>query len=417
MNNEEFLFLKKDGRIYGPFAISRVEKMCRNGALQAQDMISPDKKSWQSAGKIFNIQENSNMKTVVLDTASLRSSTAKTGKETEKKRTPESVQIKKNNTPENIVIAPSPGKTAGLFLAMIFLTFAVFIILYFTCKEHKSEPAENGKTENSEMDISGVSGRKLRDIIRENKSAVGVVIVKITGTDNRIHKIPSGTAWAYERNSFVTNAHVINGIKKIYRNIQNKQQKIQSFEVVVAMNESTVSCNVTGMKIHPQYASDAKGCDFAVMSTDRDSGSYLKCAGKDELYDLQQGDDIFYLGFPMEGLTGKNININNPTAIMQSGTISAVSDTSFGNSSAENNILIRHNLPTVGGASGSPIFSANGKVIAILNAGNMNFKFDKNGRYTGREPSAAQVNFAIRIDRLEACHQVDFISLDEFLRN
>jgi hypothetical protein len=54
--------------------------------------------------------------------------------------------------------------------------------------------------------------------------------------------------------------------------------------------------------------------------------------------------------------------------------------------------LIQHDLPATGGASGSPIVGASGRVVALLNAGNV---FMVNG---DRVPNAALVNFAQRAD-------------------
>jgi hypothetical protein len=54
--------------------------------------------------------------------------------------------------------------------------------------------------------------------------------------------------------------------------------------------------------------------------------------------------------------------------------------------------LIHHDLPATGGASGSPIVGPNGKVVALLNAGNI---FMVDGR---RIPNAVLVNFAQRAD-------------------
>jgi S1-C subfamily serine protease len=207
---------------------------------------------------------------------------------------------------------------------------------------------------------------------------------------------------------------VVFGVRDVYKNLR-KNPNVKKFDIIIALNESQEICLVEGVKIHPEYPQFSDSSDFAVLFV-RDKVKYfLECASKDELYDLQQGDEIFYLGFPMEGLKNGNLNMNSPTATMQDGRISSISDTTFGSGNAENNILIRHNLPTVGGASGSPIFSASGKVIAILKGGNMDLKFDENGRYLGREPSAAQINFAIRIDRLGACHQINFMHVMDFL--
>ena len=99
----------------------------------------------------------------------------------------------------------------------------------------------------------------------------------------------------------------------------------------------------------------------------------------------------------MENLDNNNINLDKPAATMQSGIISNVTD--FKRCEQKDpaaNVFIRHNLPATGGASGSPIFTTDGKVVAMLYGGNVNFKKESGER----TPSAAQINFAVRIDLL-----------------
>jgi hypothetical protein len=65
------------------------------------------------------------------------------------------------------------------------------------------------------------------------------------------------------------------------------------------------------------------------------------------------------------------VDPQNPVATMQSGIITANTDFWLAKSSYESRRLIQHSLPAVGGASGSPIFDADGDVVGILSSGNM----------------------------------------------
>ncbi len=119
--------------------------------------------------------------------------------------------------------------------------------------------------------------------------------------------------------------------------------------------------------------------------------------------ELGAGTPVAYIGFPMERLEGGNVNIANPLATMQTGIVTSISDYYLEDRGPAENKLIRHNLPATGGASGSPVFLADGRVVATLNAGNINAVeyTTSSGTSQFRIPSAAQINFAQRIDILD----------------
>jgi S1-C subfamily serine protease len=105
----------------------------------------------------------------------------------------------------------------------------------------------------------------------------------------------------------------------------------------------------------------------------------------------------------MEGLSGGGTDFRNPVATMQSGIVTSLTDWWVGGGSFEKTKLVQHNLGATGGASGSPIFNADGKVVGILSAGNIigQVQIDGNGdTQVIRAPSAAMINFAQRVDLL-----------------
>ena len=69
--------------------------------------------------------------------------------------------------------------------------------------------------------------------------------------------------------------------------------------------------------------------------------------------------------------------------------------------------------PVTGGASGSPIFNANGEVVALLCGGNIVPQVKTEKGILTRLPSAALVNFAVRADLLHGVGKR--IPLDEIL--
>jgi S1-C subfamily serine protease len=166
------------------------------------------------------------------------------------------------------------------------------------------------------------------------------------------------------------------------------------------------------LTIHPGYQKipvNAQGKkpinnpDVAILEINGQLTNILTLATKGELQELRAGQSIQYIGFPMEGLAGKNININSLIATTQSGTITAMSDWWLGDSGQEKNWVIRHDMGATGGASGSPMFNADGHVIGLINAGNIigQVRQTSDGLKVSRAPSAAMVNFGIRVDLLD----------------
>jgi hypothetical protein len=93
---------------------------------------------------------------------------------------------------------------------------------------------------------------------------------------------------------------------------------------------------------------------------------------------------------------------------MQSGIVTSMSDYELADKGSDN-LLIRHNLPSAGGASGSPIFTPNGVVIGLHNAGNQVFGLlvkgsGQDGRSStqvkDRIANASLINFGQRVDLL-----------------
>ena len=115
----------------------------------------------------------------------------------------------------------------------------------------------------------------------------------------------------------------------------------------------------------------------------------------------------------MEGLLASGgLDVENPIATFKSGTINKITNAQFRNVDEKSNRCITHDIPTTGGASGSPIFLENGQVIAILWGMNVSSISEDGSRIS----SAAQQNFATRIDVLEDLKFSEIIPIDNWYR-
>jgi V8-like Glu-specific endopeptidase len=249
----------------------------------------------------------------------------------------------------------------------------------------------------------GNADAMLADVADTYKFAVGAVVVVIP----KVGAVAFGTAWAFESNLFATNAHVVKAMEDI-------AQKAPDAPFYIAINQRPDKrLKITGFKRHPQYEKreirfDGKEAihssfDIGVIRTSEAAPTHFNVATRGQLQSLRSGARVAFLGFPTESLEGGNLDTQMPIATMQSGIVTSLSDSFLGDSGFENNRLVRHNLPATGGASGSPIFTPDGVVVAILWGGNLQnsvVQKEEGKLAVERDPSAALVNFAARIDGL-----------------
>lgn len=234
--------------------------------------------------------------------------------------------------------------------------------------------------------------RSFADIIRKYEQAVAIVVIVAPNGD----RVPMGTAWGVAPGKFATNGHISLPVEKY----MTKGLTIQ----VQLNNSSRKIFTVTKSISHPAYNPNSGNFDIGLLHVSNTSHPIWPIADTQDLKRLAAGEDVALLGFPTERLIKGNININKPLASAQIGNIVALSDYTLKNAGFENNYAIRHSIPATGGASGSPIFTKEGKVIGLLNAGNIssNMKLEKrNGKIVPvfhRLPSAALINYGVRVD-------------------
>ena len=346
---------------------------------------------------------------------------------------------------------PEPNKPSGgsravpvILMILAAVLVVVLIVVFSTMRSSKSASA------------SGDTAALLAQAADNCKSAVGLVVVTVELSNGNKIEEPIGTAWAFAENKFATNAHVAEGIKEAVSEVKNlfaqeilkgilKDENCASMgDLIKKLGEQKVallleaaiveagkkirkagasilingshreSYPVTQVQLHREYGvvNTDFDPDVAVLTIQGRHDNFFKVADSESLKTLKSGEPIAFLGFPMERLAGNNVNVDNPVASMQSGIVVAVSDFSMKDVGGAGNYLIRHNLPSAGGASGSPIFNRNGEVIALLYGGNAT-RLVNQGK-SMRMPSAAQINFGVRVDLLSGVGTP--VALEDFLR-
>ena len=228
---------------------------------------------------------------------------------------------------------------------------------------------------------------------------VGVVVVGLDlGGTRKV--IPQGTVWVGQGlNAVVTNAHVAQAVAEACR---------QGARAWVIFSGSADAIPVKSVRIHPEYGRLAAAgrpipsWDVALLELGSPlPGPGLPIASRHTLLSLTELQTVAYIGFPMEGLAGGGVNLERPRAIAKRGVISSLQDWNMRDSAnSADRMLIVHDLAVAGGASGSPLFDASGQVIGIISAGNMEMIPDTETGKLRRIPSAAQLNFAQRVDAL-----------------
>ena len=217
-----------------------------------------------------------------------------------------------------------------------------------------------------------------------------------------------GTAWVTEGGKLATNAHVADSFNKL------KPGESLWVRASVAPYESH---KVTEVDLHPgfkrfrkmwndylpaqrqggrlQLMRTASPADVALMTVEQPEKLQpkLELATRDELEALRPGIRVAFSGYPSELLLPGALK--SPSPVIQQDEIIRLTNFFMVNQ-PKGNRLIHHGLPITGGASGSPIIDASGKVIGLISSGNFVFA----GRF--RTVNAADINFGQRLDFLHS---------------
>jgi S1-C subfamily serine protease len=269
-----------------------------------------------------------------------------------------------------------------------------------------AQPVYMAPSPQASASSAGVApGENLEDIVPRYIPAVGLVLKQ--NAKGEVERV--GTAWiAQGRGVLVTNAHVAAEVDP---------QRGGGW--VVFPGTSGESCPIASVQLHPAYVSqlqvDADGratstvANAAVLTHDvaiiRLSSplphSGVPIAPRHRLYGLRELQPVAYVGYPMRDLAGAGASVERPRPVAKRGTISSLTDWQQRDTTNQADAhLIRHDLGVTGGASGSPLWDAEGNVIGIVCGMNVERVYNPATRKFDVIPNAALVNFAQRIDVL-----------------
>jgi hypothetical protein len=232
---------------------------------------------------------------------------------------------------------------------------------------------------------------------------------------------PAATAWVVGEDLVATNGHVAEFVARDGGNVyvRTPGRAPKDYRVVATENHPGY---VASQRIWSQHRPGTiegdtpkavnrppAACDVALLRVDRaKDGSPLppplRVADSATLQALRPGTPVAFVGYPMEDMSVGGVNLDAPVAQAQVATVTALTGIFFGAVPPADAILVHHSLPATGGASGSPILDEQGRVVALLSAGNVLMRLapsDAGGAVVERQPNAVLVNFGQRADLLQ----------------
>ncbi len=411
-------YIRYNNQTLGPLAEQQIVNLLQQGRFDDSVRFSTDLSRWYSPSEISTFR-----------TIPLSSGEGRSAGET-------------NNARRQIVPRKQNGKRNTDHSLLYFFGFCLVAVLGFGAIIYAIN--KNGAESFLEAGITSdnFSADSLPSVYQKKQRAVGLVTLTFQAKEGGLATLPIGTAFAIGKNRFVTNAHVAYAVKngfeenlvipvlisyfseeakkkrKSYsaylreigeRGIEQARTELLEFwrkrgvkirDIEIRLNHSNgEGFRVTKIQVHPRYNPNGKETgefDVAVLEISGGTDCFFETASANELRSLTAGTPVASAGFPMEGLENGDLNIDKPEASYASGDIKKITDFENKDAGAQNNKSITHSIPAAGGASGSPIFTSNGKVVAVLWGVQHGFR-----NSAGRVPSGLLHNRAVRIDQIK----------------
>ena len=219
-----------------------------------------------------------------------------------------------------------------------------------------------------------------------------------------------GTGFAVESGTIVTNGHIVDVLVEWDADLAAYNQRYGTdfySEWLVVQNLTTYLSYksnyffIDSYYTHTEWDGDTRSPDVGTLHIwEGHISRRTTLATSNEVSRLRVGAPIATIGFPGELQGVSEFGDLYPIATFKDGTISALRPRfeELEYTAPRDTYIVQHNLDLSGGTSGSPIFDASGRVVAINNAGIDYDVFNIGGEAT--RVSQAALGFGIRADKI-----------------
>lgn len=228
-----------------------------------------------------------------------------------------------------------------------------------------------------------------RDALGETLRAAQQSVMIVGLADQAGYFLPIGTAWVIAEHHLATNAHVVEALQAQHDQLHANFG--QELHITARLpGDPYRDFRVAEMVAHPGFERWGKAataaqrlivegqlftdvrfvplCDVGLLRTDETLPPALPLATPEQWMALRSGSEIGTLGFPTENIQGSFVNAPPTTQV---GRVAALTDSIGNQAKGEAAVILQHAMFSTGGASGSPILSADGQVVAIINSGSV----------------------------------------------
>jgi hypothetical protein len=229
--------------------------------------------------------------------------------------------------------------------------------------------------------------QNLQPVMQKVRESVFLVVLR--HSENAAGAVEAvATAWTVAPGKVATNGHVA-----------EMQANLTEGQSLVLRNSrlGARELRIKGVTMHPGYTrfpelveqgriadpsqagalmsgTTMLACDVAIMDVAvADApllGAPLELADDQHIHSLKAGSALGFVGHPTEGFVHGGVSLVAPVPTAQQGIVTAVTGFLLEEAPTEEALLVHFNMPSAGGASGSPVFDDTGKIVAVLSAGN-----------------------------------------------